>query len=208
MTAASIIGAPARPFQPRTDRLRLGAGLALDIRPLTAADAGTLQDHVRALSARSRHNRYLGGVNELSRTEIDRLLGGAGDTVFPLVADVLDGERRTMVGEAVYAIDRAAGAVEFALSVNEDWQGRGIGTALLDSIACRAAETSARLLHGETLRGNAPMLALAGKVGAAVRHHRGDPRLVRMERELVSAAVANVRDLTPCERLDLRRLAA
>ncbi len=207
MTAASILDPPARLVRPRADRLRLGAGLALDIRPLTGADAAALQAHVRGLSARSRHNRYLGGVNELARAEIDRLLGGAGGTVFPLVADVLDGPCRIMVGEAVYAIDHAAGTAEFALSVAEDWQGRGIGTALLDSIACRSVEMGARLLHGETMRGNDPMLALAGKVGAAVKHHHGDPRLVRIERGL-AAATEPPRAPSPCERLDARRLAA
>ncbi len=170
--------------------VRVGSGLVLDIRPLTAADAEALRSHVRALSVRSRHNRYLGGLNELGRSEIDRLLGGAGGTVFPLVADVVENGSRTMVGEAVYAIDHAAGSTEFALSVRDDWQGRGIGAALLGAIAVRAGRAGAGLLHGETLRGNEAMLALAAKVGAAEVRHRDDPRLIRIERRLEAAGFA------------------
>jgi GNAT superfamily N-acetyltransferase len=170
--------------------IRVGSGLLLDIRPLTAADAEALRSHVRALSTRSRHNRYLGGVNELPSTEVARLLGGVGGTVFPLVADMLDGDRRAMVGEAVYAIDRAAGTAEFALSVRDEWQGRGVGTALLGAIAVRAARTGAALLHGETLRGNDAMLALAARVGAVEVRHRGDPRLIRIERMLTACDIA------------------
>lgn len=178
----------ARPA--RRDGLRIGAGMMLDIRPMVAADSEALQAHVRGLSARSRHNRYLGGVNELARAEIERLLGGAGGTVFPLVAELVECGRRTMVGEAVYAIDRQAGSVEFALSVRDDWQGRGIGAALLGAIAVRAGKAGAALLHGETLRGNEAMLALAAKVGAAEARHPEDPRLVRIERRLAAASAA------------------
>lgn len=166
------------------------SGILLDIRPLTAADAGALQAHVRALSPRSRHNRYLGGVNELARPEVERLLSGVGGTVFPLIADMVDGELGTMVGEAVYALDRAAGTAEFALSVRDDWQGKGIGTALLGAIAMRATRAGARLIHGETVRGNDAMLALAARVGAVEVRHRDDPRLIRIERLLKTGDVA------------------
>lgn len=181
------------------DRLRLGAGLALDIRPLAAGDAGALQAHVRGLSMRSRHNRYLGGLNELSRVEIDRLLSHGNGHVFALVADVVAGGGRTLVGEAVYALDVAEGTAEFALSVADAWQGRGIGATLLAGIACRAARAGSLVLHGETLRGNEPMLALAAKVGAGVRRHRDDPRLLRIERILTLAANAS-----PCAQLVAR----
>ncbi|MBL8568231.1 MAG: GNAT family N-acetyltransferase [Phreatobacter sp.] len=170
--------------------LRIGAGTMLDIRPMVAADSEALLAHVRGLSVRSRHNRYLGGVNELARAEVERLLGGAGGTVFPLIAELVECDRRTMVGEAVYAIDRQAGSVEFALSVRDDWQGRGIGAALLAAIASCAGKAGARLLHGETLRGNDAMLALAAKVGAIEARHREDPRLVRIERRLTAASAA------------------
>jgi GNAT superfamily N-acetyltransferase len=203
MAGASVFDPAPRRLRPRVDRLRLGAGLTLDIRPLTTADAGALQAHVRGLSARSRHNRYLGGVNELPRTEVDRLLSGVGGTVFPLVAELVGvSDGRMMVGEAVFAVDRDAMTAEFALSVADAWQGRGIGAALLDSIACRAAEVGGRLLHGETLQGNEAMLALAAKVGAAITRHRGDPRLVWMERDAAMPVAES-----PCARLAAREIA-
>jgi len=186
----AVVPHPCMASPVRPDGLRIGAGLMLDIRPMVAADSEALQAHVRGLSMRSRHNRYLGGVNELARAEVERLLGGAGGTVFPLVAELVECGRRTMVGEAVYAIDRSAGTVEFALSVRDDWQGRGIGAALLGAIAVRAGKAGAGLLHGETLRGNDAMLALAAKVGAVEARHRDDPRLVRIERRLAAASAA------------------
>ena len=184
------------------DTVRLSSGLDLTIRPLAWPDAESLQEHVRNLSVRSRHNRYLGGFNELSRAEIARIIGNGEGPVFGLISDLAVDGRRIMVAEAVYAVDPQTGATEFALSVADDWQGNGIGAALVASIECRSAAACSALVHGETLRGNEPLLALAAKTGFAVVRHPGDPRLIRIEKTLVSVA-----DVSSCGRLDQMRLA-
>jgi GNAT superfamily N-acetyltransferase len=177
------------------DTVRLAPDIALTIRPLGWPDAEPLKAHVRGLSMRSRHNRYLGGLNEISQAEVARIIGDGTGPVFGFLAETTVDGTAVMVAEAVLALDHTAGTAEFALSVADAWQGRGIGAALVASIECRAASAGAALVHGETLRGNEAMLALAAKTGFAVTQHRGDTRLIRIEKAVVGAVE------TPCSRL-------
>lgn len=150
------------------------------IRPLGAEEAPLLVAHVAELAPASRHSRFLGGVNVITEREALRLV--AGPSVLALAAMVGGPYGPVMVGEAIAAFgadDRA----EFALSVADAWQGRGIGRALLASLARRIAPRAAHL-HGEVLSGNRRMLALAARAGFTLGTSRSDPRLVTVTRRL------------------------
>ncbi|AVO45316.1 GNAT family N-acetyltransferase [Phreatobacter cathodiphilus] len=161
------------------DHVALGAGFLI-IRPLAAEEAPLLASHVAALSPASRHSRFLGGVNLISEAEALRLV--AGRDVFALAAIAGGPGEGVMVGEAICAFG-SDGRAEFALSVADAWQGRGIGRALVASLARRAAPRAA-LIHGEVLAGNRRMLALAARAGFAAGVSRSDPRLVAISRPL------------------------
>ena len=70
-----------------------------------------------------------------------------------------------IVGEARYAFED--GSIEFGLSIDDRWQGHGIGKALLKNLECRAASFGADRLFGDTLRSNEAMIGLARKSGYA-----------------------------------------
>lgn len=152
----------------------------LTIRPLCVEEAPLLVAHVAALAPASRHSRFLGGVNCISEGEALRLI--AATDGFALAALVEGARGPVMVAEAICAFDGGDRA-EFALSVADAWQGRGIGRVLLASLARRAA-ARARHLQGEVLPGNRRMLALAAGAGFSLATARGDPRLVAVTRRL------------------------
>ena len=79
---------------------------------------------------------------------------------------MIDGHE-TIVGEARYAFDADTGSFEFGLSIDDRWQGHGIGSALLKNLECRAAAFGATRLFGDTLRSNEVMIGLARKSGFA-----------------------------------------
>jgi GNAT superfamily N-acetyltransferase len=90
----------------------------------------------------------------------------------------------TIVGEARYAFDADAASFEFGLSIEDRWQGQGVGSALLKNLQCRAAAFGARRLFGDTLRSNAAMIGLARKAGYAFMPSPGDWKLVRFEKHI------------------------
>ena len=114
-----------------SDILRLRAGHSLTVRFVEPRDADALQGYFRALSVRSRYNRFLGAMSELPQTELDHFIhvGEAGR--FSVVAVMMIEGIETIVGEARYAFDADSASFEFGLSIDDRWQGQGIGSALL-----------------------------------------------------------------------------
>src|SRR5437899_7478264 len=167
-----------------SDILRLRTGNSLTVRFVEPRDADALQGYFRSLSVRSRYNRFLGAMSELPQTELDHFIHvGEGDRFSVIAAMVIDGVE-TIVGEARYAFDPDTASFEFGLSIDDRWQGQGIGSALLLNLQCRAAAFGAKRLFGDTLRSNAAMIGLARKSGFAFMPSPGDWKLVRFEKHI------------------------
>ena len=147
------------------DVLRLHSGMSLTLRFVEPRDAEPLQNYFRSLSSRSRYNRFLGAISELPPAELEHFIHAGEDGRFSVIAIAAIDGFETIVGEARYAIDAETGRFEFALSVDDRWQGHGIGSALLRNLECRAAAFGAVRMVGDTLRSNDVMIGLARKSG-------------------------------------------
>jgi GNAT superfamily N-acetyltransferase len=170
-----------------SDILRLRSGQSLKVRFVEPGDAGALQGYIRSLTTRSRYNRFLGAISELPQTLLAHFVHVGEDERFSVIATMIIDGRETIVGEARYAFDADTGSFEFGLSVDDRWQGQGIGSALLGNLECRAAAFGSKRLFGDTLRSNEVMIALARKSGFAFTHNPDDWKLVRFEKHLDAA---------------------
>jgi GNAT superfamily N-acetyltransferase len=167
-----------------SDILRLRTGKPLTVRFVEPQEADALQGYFRSLSVRSRYNRFLGAMSELPQTELDHFIHvGEADRFSVVAVMMLDGIE-TIVGEARYAFDPDSASFEFGLSIDDRWQGQGVGSALLRNLECRAAAFGARRLFGDTLRSNDVMIGLARKSGFAFTNSPGDWKLVRFEKHI------------------------
>jgi GNAT superfamily N-acetyltransferase len=170
-----------------TDILRLRNGKTMVVRFVAPADAEALQGYFRSLSVRSRYNRFLGAVSELPRTELDHFIHvGERDRFSVIAVMVIDGVE-TVVGEARYGFEVDTASFEFGVSVDDRWQGQGIGSALLRNLECRAAAFGTRRMFGDTLRSNDVMMGMARKSGFAFTRHPDDWKLVRFEKRIDAA---------------------
>lgn len=167
-----------------SDLLRSREGRAVTVRFVEPRDAGELQNYYRALSAPSRYNRFFGAMSELPRPVLDHFTHIGDDDGFTVVATMTVDGFETIVGEARYVLHAETDSVEFGLSVDDRWQGHGIGSALLKNLACRAAALRATSLFGDTLRSNHVMMGLARKSGFAFSHHPDDWKLVRFAKPI------------------------
>jgi GNAT superfamily N-acetyltransferase len=159
----------------------------LALRPARSSDGDALQAYVRGLSPDSRYNRFLGAVNELPALELARTLAANGRDTLTLLLTSTAGDRETVVGEARVALSCAKRAGEFSMSIADDWQHLGVGSALLEEIERKAAADGIEVLFGDTLRTNDGMIGLARAHG--FRLGPGfEPRLVRIEKRLEDTA--------------------
>ena len=170
-----------------SDVLRSKNGAAITVRFAEPRDAEDIQSYFRGLSSRSRYNRFLGAMAQLPPTLLDRFVHAGEANQFSVIATMLIDGYETIVGEARYAYDFEASSFEFGLSVDDRWQGHGIGRALLKNLECRAAAFGVTKLYGETLRSNDTMLSLARKSGYVFGNSPGDWKLVRFDKEVHGA---------------------
>lgn len=156
----------------------------MTLRPIGPRDAGVLQAYVRGLSPDSRYHRFFGALYELPPAELDRVIHLDRKYELALLAETVVDSAPIVIGEARYALapDRLEG--EFALSVADDWRGKGLGTQLIADIECRATSLGARHLFGDVLRSNEPMKALARKNGIGMTDVPRDAKLVRVIKDL------------------------
>jgi GNAT superfamily N-acetyltransferase len=171
-------------LQQYSDVLFSRSGDLVTVRFVEPRDAQALQDYFRSLSVRSRYNRLMGAASELPQTQLEKFvhLGRGGG--FSVVATTRVDGRDMIVGEARYAFDPETANFEFGLSIDDRWQGQGIGTALLANLECRAAAFGARQMFGDTLRSNDAMIHVARKSGYGFAPSPGDWKQVRFQKPI------------------------
>ena len=167
-----------------SDILRLPSGKSVTVRFVEPGDAEALQGYFRALTVRSRYNRFLGAMRELPQSQLEHFIHAGEDDRFSVIAVMLIDGHETIVGEARYGFESDTGRFEFGLSIDDRWQGQGIGSALLGNLNCRAAALGAERMFGDTLRSNDAMISLARKSGFDFKPSPGDWKLVRFEKRL------------------------
>ena len=171
-------------LQQYSDVLRSRQGEAVTVRFVEPRDGEELHNYFRSLSTRSRYNRFFGAMSELPKPVLDRFTHVSAAAGFTVVATKMIDGFEIIVGEARYVFHPETDSFEFGISIDDRWQGHGIGSALLKNLECRAAAFGAPSIFGDTLRSNDGMISLARKSGYAFTNHPDDWKLVRFEKEI------------------------
>ena len=174
MTAAAGLAAGRRLTGVREGRPAvLRDGSAVLIRPIRGTDAPLLADGFARLSAASRQMRFLGVKKELSAAELRYFTDVDHHDHEALGA--LDQARGHGVGIARYIRDADdPQAAEIAVTIVDDWQGRGLGTELLARLSDRARREGIRRLTALADAGNVAVATLLRNAGARlIRRGRG-----------------------------------
>jgi GNAT superfamily N-acetyltransferase len=168
--------------------LQLRDGTTLDVRPVESGDKDLIRRGFERLSPRSRYRRFLSPVPRLHDrmltflTEVDHR-----DHEALLTLDAATGEVVAVARFVRLGSDPAS--AEVAVTVLDDWQGRGLGTALLEALADRARQESVTRFTGVALAENGDALGLFGKLGA-VRVVGHGPGTVELAVDLPAERVA------------------
>lgn len=159
-------------------------GTPVTIRPIRAQDAGMEQDFVRHLSDDSRYFRFMGSLRELSGSKLKFFTEIDYDRHMAFVATVMRDGKEVEIGAARYIAIDTPGACEFAVTVDDAWQGRGVAGLLMISLEDAARARGFRTMEGIALASNHKMLKFARQLGFRCRHPPGEPDIVHMELQL------------------------
>lgn len=163
---------------------QLPSGNDVVIRPIRPEDAELTQGFVKSLSEESRYFRFMDAVSELSPAALAHLtqIDYAREMALLALTEI-DG-REVELGVARYAINPEGASCEFALVVSDQWQKQGIGHKLMDVLMDVARGTGVKVMEGEVLKTNRPMLKLVEGLGFHVEPHPEDDTLRRISRTL------------------------
>jgi len=134
------------------------------VRPIGPDDKRRLSDAFERSSPESRYRRFLSPTNKLQSsqlrylTEIDHHRHEGIQAVDPHTDDGVGVARFVRSPED-------PSLAEVAVAVDDEWQGRGLGTVLLHDLAARAHEEGIERFSASVLAENKPMIGAFHKLG-------------------------------------------
>ena len=156
-------------------------GSKVNVRPIEPDDKGRIKDAFDRMSAESRYRRFFSPINRLTDDQLAYFTDVDHTDHEALIA--LD-EDDQLVGVARYVrLEEREDAAEVAVTVADDWQGRGMATALLHELVPRAREAGIERFTASALEENRTVIDVLQGVGASTRSHP-EPGVVGLEIEL------------------------
>lgn len=160
----------------RAPGVPLRDGRVVQVRPVGPADADGLVDLHARCSPDSRYLRFHSAKPKLRPAEAAYLAATDGCQRVALVASVADaGAAERIVADARFDVT-GPGTAEAAFLVRDDFQGTGLGSALLERLVAEAAALGLARLVLDVLVENRAMITVATRAGA--RPGRFDGRSV------------------------------
>ena len=133
------------------------------MRPIEADDKGALARAFEQLSEQSRYQRFLTSVDELSESELRYLAEVDHHDHEALI--VFDPDTGDAVGVARFVRLEDGTSAEAAVTVIDDWQGRGLGMILTQLLAERAREEGIERFKALLLATNEQMHDVLASLG-------------------------------------------
>ena len=165
--------------------LPLGVGHSITVRPIRPEDIDLETDFARKLSKETRYNRFLGGGVRLTPEMLEKFTRIDFSRDMALIATTTIEGAETAIGVTRYARLADDVSCEFAITVADAWQGRGIGRQLLAMLVDAARGHGMRRIIGDVLATNTPILRLAHSQGFRIERHPEGAELRRVVLELV-----------------------
>lgn len=154
------------------------------LRALRPADIELELAFVERLSQETLHLRLQSYASEVTRRDLERLLDTDYVDRLALGAIVDEDGAHALVGVSRYARIEGTTRAECAIVVADDWQGCGLGTELMRSLAQAAVSRGIRCLEGETLAENGRIAEWARRFGFEVRTEPHSGGLVKVTIDL------------------------
>lgn len=135
-------------------------GAALEIRAATSADVPAILDLYRSLSPASLRLRFSSAVSDEALARAAALDGVGFEALVAVAGGRVVGEARVEATPHSHH--------EFAVTVADDRQRSGVGTALLERLRAEAKAHGIVSLRAQVRTDNLPMLTLLRRVGGAI----------------------------------------
>jgi len=159
-------------------------GTEVTLRSLRVEDADLERELFAHLSAESRYKRFMIAMRELPQDKLRALTNVDGVRHVAFIATMERQGREAPLGIARYVVSPTGSDCEFAIAVDDAWQGRGLAGILMSALIDAARAAGLARMDGDVLAANHRMLRFVRQLGFHLRHNPDDPQVVRAERAL------------------------
>ncbi len=155
-------------------------GAPVTVRPIRPDDAPMEADFVRHLSEDARYMRFMASMLELPEAKLKYLTEVDQVRHVALVATVEREGKTVEVGVARYIVDPKGTGCEFAIAIDDEWQGSGIAGVLMHALMGVARRRGLATMEGIVLASNVRMLRFTRQLGFRAERDPGDPGTLRV----------------------------
>ncbi len=181
-----------RPYPTEWERKHaLKDGSEILVRPIRPDDERFYNRFMELLTPEDVRLRLFLPVREFSHSFLARMtqIDYAREMAFIALRPLADGSEE-MLGVARFFADPDYEKGEYAAIVRSDFQGQGLGWALMLQLIRYAKSEGLKVLHGSVLRENTHMLQMCRELGFDVERDPDDASVMKVTLDLDSAAVA------------------
>ena len=132
-------------------------GTQINFRPIEPTDEDRMRDLFYALSQETIYYRFMSRAKQIQRNEILDFVFINHRSDVAIVATVPEAYGEDIIAVGRYYLDETTNMAEIAFVVRDDWQNKGIGSALFNHLAVIAKRNGIRGFTAEVLRANRPM---------------------------------------------------
>lgn len=160
-------------------------GIDVLVRPIRPEDAAIEQEFVDNLSDESKYFRFMQRMDKLTPLMLARFTQIDYDREMALVAVTKEHTPEARIlGVARYISNPDKQSCEFALTVSDSSQKKGIGRQLMLKLMTIAHDRGLEIMEGDVLSQNRKMLRLCTKLGFRSTHENDDPEVTIVRRHL------------------------
>lgn len=134
------------------------------LRPIKPEDESLFNVLFSSLSAETKRFRFFDIIKELSHEKLVRFCNLDNDREIAIIAE-FQKDTKMIIGVARLIISVGGNDGEFAVLVSDSWQGKGLGSKLVDRIIDIARDMGVKYVYSDVLSNNNKMLRLAEKKG-------------------------------------------
>jgi acyl-CoA hydrolase/GNAT superfamily N-acetyltransferase len=144
-------------------------GEEVKFRPLKLIEEDKLRRFFYSLREEDVYYRFMGAMRTLPHSRAQPLVILDYEEKFAIVGYIGEEPNEEFVGVGRWFLDRATNMAELALTVHPEWQGRGIGTFMLNTLVEVAKEKGISGFTAEVLATNRRMMGILYKTGYDIK---------------------------------------
>ncbi|MGQ9788259.1 MAG: bifunctional acetate--CoA ligase family protein/GNAT family N-acetyltransferase [Candidatus Hadarchaeaceae archaeon] len=148
---------------------RLKDGTEVILRPIRPEDEKIEHEFIKGLSEETSRFRFFRIIKELSHEDLVRFCNIDYDREMAIIAEINEGGMKKEIGVARLITEPSKKRGEFAIVLADKYQGKGLGTKLMDMLIEIAQDKGLENIYGIIMRENNKMIRLVQKMGFTLR---------------------------------------